>query len=160
MTELWNWKIDDRMTVAEVSTALADVLGLAVVSMGAADPARLPLDAVVCDVWLRPGDFPTSVDCYGIPDGVSEVAAIAAFARRLGRPCLFVDDTLDPGRHLLVGSDGTIRPVHLDVREDDDGDVLSNLRLCSTHSPRCRAWSQCHQSQWAPDSVVPALAAA
>ncbi|MGW4467038.1 hypothetical protein [Micromonospora sp. NPDC004704] len=160
MTELWNWKIDDRMTVAEVCSALTDVLGLAVVPLSTADPARLPHDAVVCDVWPRPGEFPTSVDCYGIPDGLPEVAVIAAFARRLGRPCLLADDTLDPGRHLLVGSDGTIRPVHLDVREDDDGDILSNLRLCSAHSPRCRAWSQCHQSQWGPDSVVPALAAA
>ncbi|MFK3980379.1 hypothetical protein ACI2K4_08360 [Micromonospora sp. NPDC050397] len=160
MTELWNWKIDDRVTTAEVRTALVDVLGLAVVPMDQADPARLPLDAVVCDVWHRPGDFPTSLDCYGIPEGLPEATVIAAFARRLGRQCLFVDDTLDPGRHLLVGSDGTIRPVHLDVREEDEGEVLSGLRLCSTHSPRCRAWSQCQQSQWAPDSVVPALAAA
>jgi hypothetical protein len=160
MTELWNWRIDDRVAPAEIYSALADVLGRPVMPLGAADPARFPLDAVLCDVWYRPGEFPTSADCYGVPAEPSETTVIGAFARRLGSTCLLPDDTFDPGRHLLVAADGTMRPVHLDVRETEDGEILSNRRLCTVVNPRCRGWSQCHQSRWAPDSVVPALAAA
>lgn len=160
MTELWNWRIDDRVVAAEVYSALADVLRLPVMPLGAADPARVPIDALLCDVWHRPGEFGTSVDCYGVPAGRSEVTLIGAFARRLGQHCLLPDDTFDPGRHLLVAPDGTMRPVHLEVRDTEDGEILSNRRLCTNVSPSCRGWSQCHRSRWAPDSVVPALAAA
>nr|MDT0657047.1 hypothetical protein [Micromonospora sp. DSM 115978] len=165
MTELWNWRIDDRVAPAEVYAALAGALGRPVLPLAGADPYRLPPGVLLCDAWHRPGDFPTSVDCYGTvdragsPGPVAEWTAVAAFARRLGRRCLLPDDTLDHGRHLLVSPDGTMRPVHVDVRDCDDGEVLSNWRLCTTASPRCRGWS-CHRSRWAPDSVVPALAAA
>lgn len=160
MIELWNWRIEGRGAAAEIRSALADALGVPVLPLGGVDPARLPQGALLVDIWHRPGDFPTSVDCYAVPAGTSEVAAVAAFARRLGRACLLPDDTLDASRHLLVTPDGTIRPVHLDVRETEDGEVLSNQRLCSVLSPRCRGWAPCHRSRWAPDSVVPALAAA
>lgn len=182
MAELWNWRIDHRVAPAEIYAALTDILGRPVLPLGVAEPPAVPPGALLCDVWHRPGDFPVSVDCYGVGstdrhpgtgfDGVpdvdrsggapstAEAAAIAAFARRLGRRCLLPDDTLDPSRHLLVAPDGTIRPVHLDVRDTEDGEVLSNWRLCTVASPRCRGWAQCHQSRWAPDSVVPALAAA
>lgn len=168
MTELWNWRIDDRVAPAEIYAALVDVLGRPVLALGGVDPHRLPPGALLCDVWHRPGEFPTSVDCYGSTSvdryggssGLTEPVAVAAFARRLGRCCLLPDDTLDRSRHLLAAPDGTMRPVHVGVRDTDDGEILSNWRLCTTSSPRCRGWSQCHQSGWAPDSVVPALAAA
>lgn len=160
MTELWNWRIDGDVAPMEIYSALADLFGLPVMPLGAADPARFPLDAVLCDVWQPPGEFPTAVDCYGVPAGRSEPATIAAFARRLDRHCLLPDDTFDPGRYLLVAPDGMTRPVHLDVRDTEEGEALTNRRLCTNVSPRCRGWSQCHQSRWAPDSVVPALAAA
>ncbi|MEO3742954.1 hypothetical protein [Plantactinospora sp. B5E13] len=160
MIELWNWRIERRVAATEIRPALADALRVPVLPLGAIDPADIPQGAMLVDVTHRPGDYPTSVDCYAPPSGLPEVVAVAAFARRLRRSCLLPDDTLDAGRHLLVTPDGTIRPVHLDVRETDDGEILSNQRLCTVLSPRCRGWSPCHQSRWSPDSVLPALAAA
>ncbi|GAB3801927.1 hypothetical protein [Micromonospora zhanjiangensis] len=159
MTELWNWRVDGDVDPAEIYQALADVLGRPVLALGAYRPIRPIGGTVLCDVWRRPGDFPVSVDCYG-PPGLPEGSAVAAFAHRLGRSCLLPDDTLDGGRYLLVDPDGTMRPVHFDVRDTDEGEVLSGRRLCTRVSPRCRGWSPCHQSRWAPDQVVPALAAA
>lgn len=159
MTELWNWRIE-RVRPVEVYPALAEALGRVVMPLAVADPGRLPRHAVICDVWQAAGEFATIVDCYGVPDGLCEQSGIAALARLLGRRCLFRDDTLDAGRHLLVAPDGTIRPVHFDVHDTDDGEALSNQRLCTLTNPGCRGWSQCHRSRWAPDSVVPALAAA
>ncbi|MEV1144279.1 hypothetical protein [Micromonospora sp. NPDC049799] len=159
MTELWNWRIDQARPV-EVYPALAEALGRVVMPLAVADPARLPTYAVICDVWQAPGEFATIVDCYGVPESLPEHASVAALARLLDRNCLLRDDTLDATRHLLVAPDGTIRPVHFDVRETDDGEVLGNQRLCTDADPRCRGWSQCHRSRWAPDSVLPALAAA
>ncbi|MGB2572050.1 MULTISPECIES: hypothetical protein [Micromonospora] len=159
MTELWNWRID-RAAPVEVYPALAEALGRVVMPLAIADPARLPTYAVVCDVWEAPGEFGTVVDCYGVPESLNEQRAIAALARLLDRNCLMADDTLDAGRHLLVAPDGTIRPVHFDVTETDDGEVLTGRRLCTLTHPGCRGWSRCHRSRWAPDSVNPALAAA
>lgn len=159
MTELWNWRIDG-VAPTKVYPALAEALGRVVMPLAVADPARLPAYAVVCDVWEAPGAFGTMVDCYGVPERLPELPSIAALARLLGRNCLMRDDTLDATRHLLVAPDGTIRPVHFDVTETDDGEVLSNQRLCTAAHPGCRGWSQCHRSRWAPDSVLPARAAA
>lgn len=138
MTELWNWRIDQVRPV-EVYPALAEALGRVVMPLAIADPARLPAYAVVCDVWQAPGEFATIVDCYGVPDQLSEHASIAALARLLDRNCLLRDDTLDAGRHLLVSPDGTIRPVHFDVRETDDGEELRNQRLCTEADPAAAA---------------------
>ncbi|MEW2380699.1 hypothetical protein AB0873_01185 [Micromonospora sp. NPDC047707] len=159
MTELWNWRID-QVRPAEVWPALAEALGRVVMPLAVADPMRLPRYAVVCDIWQAPGEFATIVDCYGVPDTLAELPSVAALARLLNRNCVLRDDTLDETRHLLVAPDGTIRPVHFDVRETDDGEVLSNQRLCTEANPGCRGWSRCHRSRWAPDSVLPALAAA
>jgi hypothetical protein len=157
---LWNWSVDGLVAPVKIHAVLAEVLGRPVVSLGAADPAHLPADAVLCDVWHCGGDFPTSVDCYAAPVEPAEPTLAAAFARRLGRRCLLPDDTLDPGRFLLAAPDGTLRPVHLDVDETDDGTVLSNLRLCTSTGSRAWERAQCRQSRWAPGSVVRGLAAA
>ncbi|TDC33723.1 hypothetical protein [Micromonospora sp. KC213] len=159
MTELWNWRID-RAAPVDVYPALAEAIGRVVMPLAVADPARLPAYAVVCDVWEAPGEFGTVVDCYGVPESLGEHTSIAALARLLGRNCLLADDTLDAGRHLLVAPDGTIRPVHFEVTETDDGEVLTGQRLCTLAHPGCRGWSRCHRSKWAPDSINPALAAA
>ena len=101
MTELWNWRID-RAAPVEVYPALAEALGRVVMPLAVADPARLPTYAVICDVWEAPGEFGTIVDCYGVPESLHELSAVAALARLLDRDCLLADDTLDAGRHLLV----------------------------------------------------------
>ncbi|MFY1669301.1 hypothetical protein ACN27G_05000 [Plantactinospora sp. WMMB334] len=160
MIELWNWRTEGRVAASEIRLALADALDVPVLPLGGVDPARLPHGALLVDVWHCPGEFPTAVDCYGVPADLPEVSAVSAFARRLGRACLLPDDTLDAGRHLLVAVDGTIRPVHHEVRDTDDGEILSEQRLCTQLSPRCRGWSPCQRSRWVPDSVIPALAAA
>ncbi|MFX0593746.1 hypothetical protein [Melissospora conviva] len=160
MTELWNWRIERRSAQAEVHTALAEAIGRPVLSLAGAAAGLTAAGAVLCDVWHAPGDFPTVVDCYAPPENVDEHAAVAALARRLGVNCLLRDDTLDAGRHLLVGPDGTIRPVHFDVADTDDGEVLTNQRLCTHADPGCRGWSRCQRSRWTPDSVLSARTAA
>ena len=160
MIELWNWRIDGRVPPVEIHAALVDAFGLPVLPLDRADPDRYPADALLCDVWHIAGEFPTLVDCYGVPADLAEPIAVAAFVRQLGRHCLLPDDTLDAGRYLLVAPGGTIRPVHLEVQEGAEGETLTNRRLCTRVNPRCRGWSTCGQSRWAPDSVLPALAAA
>lgn len=64
MTELWNWRID-RVRPVEVYPALAEALGRVVMPPAAADPARLPTYAVICDVWQAPGSSPRSWTATG-----------------------------------------------------------------------------------------------
>ncbi|HEX5598061.1 MAG TPA: hypothetical protein VFX61_18910 [Micromonosporaceae bacterium] len=153
---LWSWSVDGLVAPREIHAVLSAMLARPVVPLGGADAP--PYDALLCDVWYTSGDFPTRVDCYLAPGEPAEIAAAAAFARRLGRRCLLPDDTLDAGRFLLAAPDGTLRPVHLDVTDGDDGLILSRLRPCTMADQRER--SVCRQSRWAPDSVVPGLAAA
>lgn len=160
MSELWNWRVDEHVPPVEIYLALADVLGVTVLPLGGTEPGRVPPGAALCEVWRLPGEFPVSVDCYGVPTDCAELRAAAGFARRLGRACLLPDDTLDLGRRLLVAPEGTIRAVHFDVRDSDEGEILSGQRPCTALRPRCQDWSSCAQSRWAPDRVVPALAPA
>ncbi|HEX5595257.1 MAG TPA: hypothetical protein VFX61_04410 [Micromonosporaceae bacterium] len=155
---LWNWSVEGLVAAGEIRAALAAVLARPVALLGVADLS--PHNALLVDVWQATGDFPTRVDCYLAPVEPAEVAVVAAFARRLGLRCLLPDDTLDAGRFLLAAPDGTLRPVHLDVVDGDDGPVLSRLRPCTMADQRGAEWSSCRQSRWAPDSVVPGLSAA
>jgi len=157
---LWSWSVDGLVPAAKVRSALSAVLGRPVVALGSADPDRLPAGAVLCDVWHPGGDFPTSVECYAVPADAVETAVVAAVARRIGRDCLLPDDTRDPSRFLLAAPDCTLRPVHVDVADTDEGQVLSNLRPCTGRSGPTAGRSGCRQSRWAPGSVVPARAAA
>jgi hypothetical protein len=147
---VWNWFVEAPAAPATIVSGLTSVLDRPVVPLHEADPDALADRAVLCDVWAGEGDFPVSVDCYA-PPPEPEAAAAARLARRLGRRILLPDDTLDPGRHLLVAPDGTLRPVHVDV---SDTDARTNLRLCTTGDRQ-----PCRDSRWAPDRVVPALAA-
>lgn len=159
-TALWNWLIDVPLPAREVHAALAATVGRPVAALGAVDPADLPIGALYCDVWIGGGDFPTRLDCYAAPVEPPETVVVSAFARRLGRACLLPDDTLDPGRLLLVRPDGTIRPVHLKVTEGDDGADYTNLRMCTPADPWCRDWVRYGPSRWAPGTtVVPGRAA-
>ena len=160
MTELWSWRIDGRVGAARISELLAETIGGPVMPLDPLAAGSLPVGGLLCDIWYVPGAFPTAVDCYAPPEDLDELPVTAEFARRLGRRVLLPDDTLDPGRHLLCAPDGTIRPVHLDVTDTDAGPLLANLRPCTTDGPRCHGRGHCHRSRWAPDSVLPALAAA
>lgn len=146
--------MDAQIHPATICATLEAVLACPVVPLGAADPGRLPMDAVLCDVWHTSGDFPTVVDCYAAPAEIAEAAVVAAVARRLGRRCLVPDDTLNPGRHLLAAPDGTLRPAHVDVADTEDGSAHSNARPCTVATQRCRESTECRQSRWLPDLVV------
>ncbi|MEV4532344.1 hypothetical protein AB0J82_00760 [Asanoa sp. NPDC049518] len=154
---MWNWHAEEPLTPSVVMRALSVVTGCAVVPLGDDDP---PGDAVLCDVWLGVGEFPVAIDCYAPPSEVAEPAAAAEVAALLRRRVLLADDTLIPDRHVLATADGTLRPVHVDVVETDDGEARSNPRLCTGHDPWClRQRVPCQHSRWTPDRVVPGLAA-
>jgi hypothetical protein len=153
---IWTWSVDARIHPAWVCASLEAVLARPVVPLGIADPAGLPAEAVLCDVWHTSGDFPTTVECYGPPAGVPETAVVAAFAQRLRRRCLLADDTLNPTRHLLAMPDGTLRPTHVDVADTDEGTAHSNARPCTVAAQRCRESEECRRSRWQPDLVVSA----
>lgn len=157
---LWNWSIDGPLTPGQIRAGLTAVLGRPVVALSDAVADQFPDDAVLCDIWQGAGEFPVTVDCYAAPPELSETRVLAAFARRVRRRCVLPDDTLDPGRHLLISPDGTMRPVHLDIEPTSYGDLRSNLRPCSLVDPGCHNGVSCGASRWGPDSVVPARAAA
>jgi hypothetical protein len=156
---LWSWFVDGLVPKEEIYSAVSGALERPVVPLGSADPDDLPRDAVLCDVWHPGGDFPTSVDCYAPPAETVETVAAAAVARRIGRSLLLPDDTLDPSRFLLAAPDGTLRPVHVDVADTDEGQVLSRLRPCTGRAGSPDGPDHCRQSRWAPGSIVPACAA-
>lgn len=157
---LWNWSSDGPLVPGQVRATLAAILGRPVVALDTVPAEQFPDGAVLCDVWQGAGEFPVGVDCYAVPAELPETLVLAAFARRVGRRCVLPDDTLDPGRHLLVSPDGTLRPVHLDIEPTSYGDRRANLRPCSLTDPGCHNGVSCGASRWGPDSVIPARAAA
>ena len=100
--------------------------------------------AVLCDVWHVGGDFETLIDCYLTPGDISETTVASAVAVRLQTELLLPDDTLDPSRFILAEPTGTLRPVHVDEEETDDGPQRRNLRPCTAADPDCAA------SRWPP----------
>ena len=139
---LWNWHIAAYVDGVRVRTAIAAVLDRPVVPLGA-----VPADdgAVLCDVWHTGGEFPTQVDCYLIPGDVAEPTAASAVAVRLGHDCLFADNTLNPTRFVLAEPNGTLRAVHADEIETDEGTEHSNVRPCTGAEPSCATWPGCDQ---------------
>jgi hypothetical protein len=154
---IWNWHAEEPLTPSVVMRALSAITGCAVVPLG--DDADLPDDAILCDVWAGIGEFPVAIDCYAPPSEMAEAVVAAEVAALLRRRILLADDTLIPDRHVLATADGTLRPVHVDVVETDDGEARSNVRPCTGHDPWCRQRVPCQQSRWIPDRVVPGLAA-
>ncbi|MFY1633164.1 hypothetical protein ACN27F_07750 [Solwaraspora sp. WMMB335] len=159
-TALWNWSLDGPLAAGKIRATLAAILDRPVVALGPGIDGELPEGVVLCDVWQGAGEFPVTVDCYAVPEELSETLVLATFARRVKRRCLLPDDTLDPGRYLLVSPDATLRPVHFDLEPTSYGERRSNLRLCSRTDPACRHDPRCGQSRWQPDSVAPARPAA
>jgi hypothetical protein len=149
----WNWCIAGRVDPDRVTGALAGVLERPVHGMVAGAD-------LLCDVYHVGGDFPTAVDIYLTPAGVIEETVASAVAVRLRAAVLLPDDTLNPSRYVLCEPDGTIRPVHVDARETDDGTERRHVRPCTGHDPACAAPAGCDRSRWKPDPTPERPAAA
>ncbi|WP_239117574.1 hypothetical protein [Paractinoplanes ferrugineus] len=121
---LWNWAIGNRIDAERVHGAIAGALERNVGPLGTDG-------AIMCDVYRVGGDFPTLADVYLAPAGVDEATAASAVAVRLETAVLLADDTLDPTRYVLAEPDGTLRPVHVDEIETDDGPERRGLRPCT-----------------------------
>jgi hypothetical protein len=148
---LWNWHIAAYVDGVRVRAAIEAALDLPVVPLGAV-PAQH--GAVLCDVWHVGGDFPTQVDVYLVPDGIAEPTAASAVAVRLGHDCLLPDNTLNPTRFVLAEPDGTLRAVHADEIETDEGTQHAGVRPCTGAEPSCATWPGCERAIAEPD--VPA----
>jgi hypothetical protein len=142
---LWSWCVSGRLAAVDVRSALAGVLQRPVTTL------EMPVDdAVLCDVWQVAGDFETLIDCYLAPSDMTESTVASAVAVRLKSDILLPDDTLDPSRYLLARPDGTLRPVHVDEQETDDGPERSNLHACTGDAAACAGRPACAASRWKP----------
>jgi hypothetical protein len=154
---LWNWAVGKRIDPDRVRGALAGTLELNVVELGVVPPGD---GTVLCDVHPVGGDFPTLVDVYLAPPGVVEETAASAVAVRLGAALLLPDDTLNPTRYVLAEPDGTLRAVHVDETETDDGPERRHLRPCTGFDPACAAGPGCDRSRFKPGPTPERPAAA
>jgi hypothetical protein len=152
---LWSWGASGYLNAGDVRSALAGVLQRPVTTLD------VPVDgAVLCDVWHVGGDFPTSIDSYLTPGDVAEATVASAVAVRLGAEVLLPDDTLNPTRYVLAEPDGTLRAVHVDEVETDDGPERRHLRPCTGDDPACAAHPGCGESRWKPNPTPGRPAAA
>jgi hypothetical protein len=140
---LWNWSVAGHPGADVVREALAGVLERSVVPFGDAGP-------VLCDVYPVAGDFPTIVDVYFPPEGFAEATAASAVAVRLGAAVLLPDDTLNPSRYVVAEPDGSLRPVHVDETETDDGPERRQMRPCTGSDPACAVAPGCSRSRFKP----------
>ena len=139
---LWNWAVGKRIDEDRVRGALAGALERTVVPVGGL--------GVLCDVYHVGGDFPTIVDVFLAPAGVAEATAASAVSVRLGEALLFPDDTLNPTRYVLAEPDGTLRAVHVDEEETDDGAERRHVRPCTGADPACALGPGCGGSHFKP----------
>ncbi len=155
MTELWSWRIDGAPPVG-CTRRWPEALGRVVMPLAVADPARLPTYAVICDVWEAPGCSAPWWTTRGAREPGTELpCASPRWPGCSAATACCATTPSTPAGTCLVAPDGTIRPVHFDVRETDDGEVLSGQRLCTVAHPGCRGWSRCHRSRWAPGLGLP-----
>ena len=105
---------------------------------------------VLCDVYHVGGDFPTLVDVFLAPAGFAEATTASAVSVRLGEALLLPDDTLNPTRYVLAEPDGTLRPVHVDEVETDDGPERRHVRPCTGADPACALGPGCGGSHFKP----------
>jgi len=140
---LWNWSIGNRIDADRVRGALAGALERSVVPLGAGE-------GVLCDVYQVGGDFPTLVDVFLAPAGFAEATTASAVSVRLGEALLLPDDTLNPTRYVLAEPDGTLRAVHVDEVETDDGPERRHVRPCTGADPACALGPGCGGSRFEP----------
>ncbi|MCU7730002.1 hypothetical protein ODJ79_40340 [Actinoplanes sp. KI2] len=139
---LWSWSIGNRIDPDRVRGALAGALERSVVPLGH--------QGVLCDVYHVGGDFPTLVDVFVAPAGFAEATCASAVSVRLGEAVLLPDDTLNPTRYVLAEPDGTLRPVHVDEVETDDGPERRHVRPCTGVDPACSLGPGCGSSHFKP----------
>jgi len=135
MSGIWNWSAAGPVDEAVVRSALSAVLGRPVHRM-VEDSTD---SAVLCDVYQVGGDFPTTIDVYllsAVQNGIESEYATAV-AVRLGAALLFPDESLNPTRYVLAEPDGTMRAVHVDETETDEGTERRNVRPCTGSDPAC-----------------------
>ena len=125
---LWNWSVAARLDPELVRGALAGALERPVHEM-------VPADALLCDVYHVSGEFPTLVDVFLAPGDIDEETVASAVAVRLRAAVLLPDDTLDASRYILAEPDGTLRLVHVEERETDEGTERRVLRSCRGCTP-------------------------
>ncbi|GIE84229.1 hypothetical protein SAMN06264365_101357 [Actinoplanes regularis] len=138
MAGLWNWSAAGRIEPERVRNALAGALDRPVAEIEGAGPGSL-----LCDVYHVGGDFPTLIDVFLAPDDVAEATIASAVAVRLGADVLLPDDSLNPTRYVLAEPDGTLRVVHADEEETDDGVERRHVRPCTGADPACAAGPGC-----------------
>lgn len=137
---LWNWSAAGVLDPAAVRSAIGSALQRPVAELGGV----IDVDEILCDVWHVGGDFPTLIDCYLAPGDVAEATIASAVAVRLGVDLLFPDDSLNPTRYVLAEPDGTLRPVHVDEIETEDGTERRHARPCTGTDPACAVASERH----------------
>jgi hypothetical protein len=143
---LWSWSAAALLEPAAVRDAIAGALGKPVAELDFVEGSG----AVMCDVWQVGGDYPTLIDCYLAPGDVAEATIASAVAVRLGVDLLLPDDTLNPSRYVRAEPDGTLRAVHVDEHETDDGTVRRDARPCTGGDPACATAPGCNGSRWKP----------
>jgi hypothetical protein len=142
---LWTWCVAGRLDAAIVRDALSGALQQPVTTLD------VPVDeAVLCDVWHVGGDFPTEIQCFLTPGETAETTIASAVAVRLGADVLLPDDTLNPTRYVLAEPDGTLRAVHVDEVETDDGTERRHVRPCTGSDPACARGPGCGRSRFKP----------
>ncbi|MGW4944318.1 hypothetical protein ACWEOZ_22330 [Actinoplanes sp. NPDC004185] len=142
---LWSWCVAERLDAALVRDALSGALQRPVTTLD------VPVDdAVLCDVWHVGGDFPTAIECFLAPGELTEATIASAVAVRLGADLLLPDDTLNPTRYVLAEPDGTLRAVHVDEVETDDGTERRHVRPCTGSDPACARGPGCNRSRYKP----------
>ncbi|MGA5305102.1 hypothetical protein ACPCHT_34705 [Nucisporomicrobium flavum] len=152
---LWSWCAAATVEPATARAAVSGALQRPVTTLEAATAG-----AVLCDVWHIGGDFPTQIDCYLTPGEIDEATIASAVSVRLGADVLLPDDTLNPTRYVLAEPDGTLRAVHVDVTETDDGTECRHVRPCTGSDPECAAGPGCSRSRWRPEPAPGRPAAA
>jgi hypothetical protein len=135
---LWNWCAADRIDPAQVRSAIASALQRPVAELGGVTD----VDEILCDVYQVAGDFPTIIDCYLAPGNVVEANIASAVSVRLGVDLLLPDDTLNPTRYVLAEPDGTLRAVHVDEIETEEGTERRHVRPCTGADPECAVASE------------------
>jgi hypothetical protein len=135
---LWNWSAAGFLDPAAVRAAIASAVQRPVAELG----GIIDVDEILCDVWQVGGDFPTLIDCYLAPGDVAEATIASAVAVRLGVDLLLPDNSRNPTRYVLAEPDGTLRPVHVDEVETDEGTERRNARPCTGTDPACAVASE------------------